>query len=150
MGGGSHGVMNPFDKHIKSVLYISNNMDPAKEREVVINNLLSGADDKTKNHCKLAELICRREYEKTFNLDLDLHYGHHKNMIVGKSPKDLKLRLREVINFWNVLKEKYEEKLLDKNMKSHPKMNMENLLDAIFLFCDNHTTQMHKLYISIK
>ena len=125
-------------------------MNPAKEREVVMNTLLTGADEKTKSHYMMAEVICRKEYERKFNLDLNLPYGHPKNLITGETSKELKSRILEIIDFWNGLKEKYEEKLLDKNMKSHPKMNMENLLDAMFLFCDNHTTQMHKLYISIK
>ena len=54
----------------------------------------------------IAEQICRRAYEKEFNLDLSLPIGHIKNAIVG-TPEEVIKRLTNEIKFWDELCSKF-------------------------------------------
>ena len=59
-------------------------------------------DEETKKIYTTAELICRREYEKRFSLDLSLPIGHPKNFMVATVENIL-----EMTAFWDEVKNKY-------------------------------------------
>ena len=89
---------------------------------------IEGLDEETKNIYRIAELICRREYEKSFDLDLDLALGNPKNLMPF-CYKDL----RKTISFWESLKEKYLAKVEDP------------LASVIAFLCDVQTSGIYKL-----
>ena len=93
---------------------------------------LEGLDEETKNIYRIAELICRREFEKEFNFNLDLPLGHPQNLIPIINKNDNRKVLLDVLSFWMSIKDKYLAKLEDP------------LASAIAYFCDIHVTGMYK------
>ena len=90
-------------------------------------------NDETKTIYKVAVEICRREYEKAFNLNLDLSIGHPQNLISFSNKKERKQQLNKIISFWEDLKERYF-----KNCS-------EPLASAVAYFCDIQEIGMMKL-----
>jgi hypothetical protein len=77
-----------------------------------------------------AEKICRQEYEKQFNLDLSLPYGHPKNIFIYTSHEEHLEKIKEQIVFWRDFGYKYTE--LDGNTPSR------ELYFAIQWLCQLH------------
>ena len=92
-------------------------------RQKIIEEKIEGLDEETKNIYRIAELICRREYEKAFDLDLNLPLGHPNNLITFTD----KILLKK-IDVWESLKEKYFDKVEDP------------LASAVSYFCDMQAT----------
>ena len=85
-----------------------------------------------KTHYIMAENICRREYEKTFNFDLSLPQGHQQNVIFGTA-EEMKTNTMSILNFWDELSNKHLSLLtIDDIFKAHP------LKQAIYFLCQNH------------
>ena len=97
-------------------------------RNSILDEILVGMNDETKTIYKVAEEICRREYEKAFKLNLDLPIGHPQNLIPFS-----KEHIYDIILFWESLKNKYFKKCRDP------------LASAIAYFCDTQTTGMYIL-----
>ena len=100
-----------------------------KIRNNILNKQLEHMDEETKRIYKIAESICRKEYEKAFNFDLDLPIGHPKNSI-GIEANNPHKPLMEIIEFWMALKKKYEGKCNDA------------LSRPIAYFCDVHISRL--------
>ena len=83
---------------------------PISDRQKNLEYKLSGMNENSKNINVIAENICRRLYEKAFNLNLDLPYGHPHNMIQYKDEEELKKYLMDEIEFWMSLRDKYKVK----------------------------------------
>ena len=69
-------------------------------RKEAMKKLLENVDNETKRLYTLAEKICRKEYEKVFNYNLDLPIGHPQNRIYFSSSEELKKSLLDDITFW--------------------------------------------------
>ena len=95
----------------------------------ILEKKLEGADDETKKLYFTAERICRREYERKFNVDCNLPIGHPK--IFMRASKN---NLIELMDFWESVKERYFEKC------NTP------LSDIIALFCDVHCVGAYNFY----
>jgi len=104
-----------------------------KIRQTYLNEKFKNVDEETKKIFILAEDICRREYEKAFNLNLDLSIGHPQNLISFSNKKERKQQLNKIISFWEDLKERYF-----KNCS-------EPLASAVAYFCDIQEIGMMKL-----
>ena len=102
-------------------------------RQKTLEENLERLDEETKNIYRIAELICRREFEKEFNFNLDLPLGHPKKLIISRNEKEFKEKMYAIISFWESLKEKYFAKVEDP------------LASAIALFCDFHEVGTYKL-----
>ena len=59
-------------------------------RKSILEQKLTNADKTTKNNYIKAEEICRKEFEKAFNLNLNLPLGHPKNLIQFSSEQERK------------------------------------------------------------
>ena len=97
-------------------------------RQKMFEEIIKGLDEETKKNYRIAELICRREYEKAFDLDLNLPLGHPKNLF----PITNKTLLKR-IDFWDSLKEKHFAKVEDP------------LASVVAFFCDMQVIGMIKL-----
>ena len=95
----------------------------------ILEKKLQGMDEQTKKIYTTAELICRREYEKRFALDLGLPIGHPKNFMVA-SPQNL----NEITDFWDSVKNKYFSKC------------KKPLALAVVYFCDLQIMGARRFY----
>jgi len=86
-------------------------------------------DEQNKKYYLMAEAICRREYEKAFDFDLNLPIGHPKNRMCRDE-------LPAAIKFWVALGDKYN--------------GTNPLHEAIFFLCTIQSTGMYELYLSLK
>ena len=102
----------------------------------------------TEQHYITAERICRREFEKRFDLDLTLPIGHPKNILFGTNEQLIEA-LTEQMKFWKELSSRYVksssnnlEELL--NTKTHP------LKEAVFFICEVQIGGCLKRIIELK
>ncbi len=102
-------------------------------RKHAMRKLMEDVDGETKRLYIVAEKICRKEYERAFQYDLDLPIGHRQNRIYFSSSEERNKHLLDFISFWENLKEKYFEKCNDP------------LASAVAYFCDVHATGMWTL-----
>ena len=107
---------------------------PISDRQKILEYKLSGMNENSKNINVIAELICRRLYEKAFNINLDLPYGHPHNMIQYKDEEELKKYVMDEIEFWMSLRDKY-------------KVKQEHLYIAIVSWADQQIEARIKLLI---
>lgn len=82
-------------------------------RERVFEKRFSGLDEETKKIYMIAEKICRREYEKKFNFDLNKQFGHPQNLVRFSTDDERKQQLIKIMQFWEDTKEKYLIKCSD-------------------------------------
>ena len=83
---------------------------PIIDRQKILEYKLKGINEYSKDVNIMAERICRRLYEKAFNLDLDLPYGHQQNMFYYKSENEFKKHMMDEIEFWMTIRDKYKVK----------------------------------------
>ena len=83
---------------------------PIIDRQKILEYKLKGINKYSKDVNIMAERICRRLYEKAFNLDLDLPYGHPQNMFYYKNEDELRKHMMDEIHFWITLRDKYKDK----------------------------------------
>ena len=102
-------------------------------RQEILNKNMSDLDQETKDIFLLAESICRREFEKKFDLNLDLPIGHPRNIMMYSNIKERNQHLYKVINFWEDLKDKYFGKCSD------------SLASAVAYFCDRQCIGFYQL-----
>ena len=95
-------------------------------RQKILEKKLEHMDEKNKKIYRLAERICRKEYEKKYDLDLNLPLGHPKNKVSIT-------QLWDIVSFWVSLNGKYQ------NRGETP------LTNAIMYFCDIHASGMMKI-----
>ena len=75
-----------------------------KIREQILEEKLIGMEEETKKVYRIAECICRKEFEKAFNLNLDLPYGHPKNLIGIPTKRNIHNPLFDIIFFLGIIK----------------------------------------------
>ena len=103
-------------------------------RRKILEQKLDGMDEKHKRIYRIAERICRKEYEKAFDLDLDLPFGHPKNKIGIRDGSEL----WKLVAFWIDLKQKYEDR------------DQTPLSIAMVFFCDLHAGGIIKIMQNIQ
>ena len=103
-------------------------------RQKILEDKMESFDEDTKKIYRIAECICRTEFERAFNFNLDLPFGHPKNLICHANTE----KLWNIVSFWTSLKDKYEEGKCGEPLKS-----------AIIFFSDIQASGMLKVIYTV-
>lgn len=104
-------------------------------RKSTLEQKLTNADKTTKNNYIKAEEMCRKEFQKAFNFNLNLPLGHPKNLIQFSSEHEKKEQRKNIIKFWQTLKDRHIHNIFKKKY----------LHFEIIVWCDMQIAGMTKL-----